>query len=285
MPSFWKSRPAFEKRCERCDSPIIIAKPSHLARARFCSTRCAYANRRETNPLRQKPCVVCGEKRTGRASRNDKTCSPKCGYEWRKSHTRTARQCRQCGTSYADTAKARVAYCSLKCYHASVAFQAKNAIVEVSCAECGGTVRRKATTVAKAKRSFCSRECAQRHLRGEIHHSYRGDKDPNRGAKWNRLADSIRHRDCYSCRRCGLCQNGNGRNGEKLSVDHVRPWRSFTDKALANHPDNLVALCRACHSYKTSVVEAAWLRGDVLGWKQWVASLHLQSAVKFGWSA
>lgn len=108
---------------------------------------------------------------------------------------------------------------------------------------------------------------------------FRGDKDPNRGANWNRLADAIRERDGYTCRRCGISECGTIRR-EKMSVDHVKPWRSFEDKALANHPDNLVSLCRKCHSRKTTVVERAWLRGDVLAWKQWVRSLHLKSAVK-----
>lgn len=208
----------------------------------------------------------------------NKTCSAKCGYELRKTTTRKPRTCQHCGAKYTATAVDRVKFCSRKCYIAAVGSRPKTRAVE--CAQCGALVQRPHAAIKRVQHSFCGDECRRKFHRGANHYAYRGDKDPNRGAKWNRLADSIRHRDSYSCRRCGLCQNGNGKNGEKLSVDHVRPWRSFENKDEANHPDNLVSLCRPCHSYKTTVVEAAWLRGDVIAWRQWVASLHLQSAAE-----
>jgi len=152
----------------------------------------------------------------------------------------------------------------------------------VECRQCGKSFRRTAAAVKRSVNVFCGMACFAAFNVGENHVLFRGDKDPNRGAKWNKLAATIRHRDAYTCRRCGKCEYG---LTEKLSVDHVRPWRSFDDKALANNPDNLVSLWRACHSHKTTVVEAAWLRGDVIAWKQWVVSLSLQSAVKFGWQA
>ena len=102
----------------------------------------------------------------------------------------------------------------------------------------------------------------------------KGDKDRKRGAGWKELAESIRERDGHKCRRCGEPE----RDGVTLAVDHIKPWRSFTDKTLANHPDNLVALCVSCHGAKTMTVELAWLKGDVLGWQRFVASLHLPSA-------
>jgi 5-methylcytosine-specific restriction endonuclease McrA len=141
---------------------------------------------------------------------------------------------------------------------------------------------RTVAAIKRVKHTFCSRECTRKFHVGENSPLYRGDKDPNRGAAWNKLAASIRERDNYCCRRCGLCEWG---QPDKLSVDHIRPWRSFKDKTEANHPDNLAALCRVCHSYKTTVIEKAWLRGDVIAWKQWVASLNLPSAARFGWPA
>lgn len=150
-------------------------------------------------------------------------------------------------------------------------------MLTVQCAQCGNGFKRTAGAVKRAKRSFCSKACGYAFNVGENSPMFRGDKDPNRGAAWNRIAESIRVRDGHKCKRCEKPQGK-----EKLSVDHVRPWRTFKDKELANHPDNLVSLCRRCHSYKTTTIERAWLRGDRIAWLQWVRSLSLPSAA-VGW--
>jgi 5-methylcytosine-specific restriction endonuclease McrA len=100
---------------------------------------------------------------------------------------------------------------------------------------------------------------------------YRGNADPNRGGEWRRLAEQIRTRDRHTCQRCGTTQLTNGR---KLDVDHIRPWRSFTDKRQANDPTNLISLCKRCHRHKTATIERQWLKGDRL------AMLQYEKAVK-----
>jgi len=114
---------------------------------------------------------------------------------------------------------------------------------------------------------------------GEQSPMYRGGSDPNRGKAWLKLAAAIRNRDFHTCRRCGIAPCGL-KKLELMSVDHVYPWRSFADKKAANDPTNLVTLCRSCHGYKTTVVERALLKGDMVTFRQWVRSLHLKSAVK-----
>lgn len=198
---------------------------------------------------------------------------PKRAYVKNRTHV-----CAHCGVEFKRHGRIPRKFCSVKCYRSIV--QARPAFVEVACAKCGVKFHRTRAAVARVKNVFCSSKCSGEFNSGLNHPHFRGNSDPGRGAKWNRLKDEIRKRDNYTCRRCGRCEYG---CLKKLSIDHVRPWRSFDDKALANHPDNLVALCGSCHSFKTTVIEAAWLRGDVLAWKQWVASLHMESAVKFGW--
>ena len=265
------------KACKGCGTALRRRKPSHLARAQYCSARCAYETRRKAGLAKQKPCVICGT--VAKKPSGAKTCSAACGYEYRKRHTRSARKCLHCGLETTATNGIHIKYCSIRCYNA--VRNKRPRFVPVQCRQCGASVKRTVAAIKRTKNTFCSRQCSATFHRGENSPLYRGDKDPNRGAAWNKLAQSIRVRDNYACRRCGLCETG---NGQKLSVDHVRPWRSFEDKTLANHPDNLVSLCRPCHSFKTSTVEAAWLRGDVIAWRQFVASLHLP-AVKFGWMA
>lgn len=254
-------------------------KPSRALKSKYCGLSCHYAAVRAAHVRRDQACVVCSNLFHAK-SKTQPTCSQKCGGELRKSKLRRQRKCNHCGVNYWPGMTTRTKYCSRKCLNAEVG--KRPAFIESSCAECGTKFKRTAAALKRTRNSFCSPACVARFNRGANHVHFRGDKDPNRGAAWNRLAQSIRVRDGYTCRRCGRCESG---NGQKLSVDHIRPWRTFKDKAAANHPDNLAALCRGCHSHKTIVVESAWLRGDVLAWKQWVASLHLQSAVKFGWSA
>lgn len=190
---------------------------------------------------------------------------------------RKPRVCTQCGESYLPAYGEHVyrtgKWCSRKCYYATVG--RRPAFVQATCMQCHKAFRRTIAALKRVRHAFCSRACVAAFHTGEQSPMFRGDKDPNRGAAWNRRAEQARARDGHRCRRCGVTQ---AENRQKLSVDHVRPWRSFEDKELANHPDNLVSLCRSCHSYKTTTVEHAWLRGDVLAWRQWVRSLSLPSA-------
>jgi len=124
---------------------------------------------------------------------------------------------------------------------------------------------------------FCGDTCRRAFAVGVNSPAWRGGSDPNRGAQWLKIAVLARDRDGHCCRRCGKTEAENGR---RLDVDHIRPWRSFTDEREANQLSNLASLCSACHRRKTNVVERAWLRGDVIGFQQFEQSLKLDSAVK-----
>lgn len=222
---------------------------------------------------RLEECPVCkGPMR--RTAPHQRTCSRACGYTFRKLRTRKQKACKHCGAMFWPN-KSLVRVCSRKCYRAVVGV--RPAFVQATCSLCGKSFRRSRAALKRVERAFCSRECQHGFYQGERSPLFRGDKDPNRGANWNRLAAAIRERDSYSCRRCRTCESG---DKTKLSVDHVRPWRSFEDKGEANHPDNLVSLCRRCHSHKTSHVERAWLKGDVIAFQQWVRSLGIEEAAK-----
>lgn len=67
--------------------------------------------------------------------------------------------------------------------------------------------------------------------------------DPNAyGPDWPRLRAAIRARDGYRCQVCGAPETGRAHH-----VHHIRPFRTFADRQAANHPDNLITLCPACH--------------------------------------
>jgi endogenous inhibitor of DNA gyrase (YacG/DUF329 family) len=221
-------------------------------------------------------CPVCNKAITAQAA-TQQTCSAKCGYAHRKLKGRSPSKCRVCGaTFFGSGIRLPRKFCTRRCYN--VYRDSQPTVMATACTMCGVTIRRKRCLLKRAKRPFCSKDCQTAFFVGDKSPMFRGDKDPNRGAQWNRLAEEIRSDHGYACKRCGKTQAD---NGQKLSVDHIRPWRSFEDKTLANEKTNLVPLCRKCHSYKTARVERLWLLGDVLAWRAWVRSLTMTTAATF----
>ena len=64
-----------------------------------------------------------------------------------------------------------------------------------------------------------------------------------RGPRWHALRMAVLERDGYRCSSCGA----RGR----LEVDHIKPVRLAPK--LSHDPDNLQALCPACHTRKTRI--------------------------------
>jgi hypothetical protein len=120
--------------------------------------------------------------------------------------------------------------------------------------------------------AFCSHKCFSDFSVGTNHPQWRGSNTDGRGRGWKRLAEEIRKRDGYQCQRCGKTQAD---NKYRLSVDHIRPWRSFTSETEANDPSNLTSLCRSCHTHKTVVAERQWLKGDVLAMNAYERAVKL----------
>lgn len=108
---------------------------------------------------------------------------------------------------------------------------------------------------------------------------FRGGRDRDRGRGWAKRAEKIRARDLYRCQRCGKSEE---ENGQKLSVDHIIPWRVFEDKDAANVDANLTSLCKSCHSHKTSRAEQRWLRGDRHDFSGYVRAIRLLDAQEPG---
>lgn len=162
-------------------------------------------------------------------------------------------------------------YCSKKC---RLDFEYARRRVHSVCGHCGKEFTRDVAFLRRVQRaggvSFCSRECTAAYHVGEKSPAWRGGSDPNRGQGWLKRAEEARARDGYKCRRCGKTQE---ENKQRLSVDHIRPWREFEDAAEANALDNLASLCRKCHSWKTTTLEKKWLRGDYLAlqeYRRWI---------------
>lgn len=258
------------KFCEKPLSPHVEKKNGipYYGRNRgagFCSLSCWYEYTKSTKKRQKRRiCRVCGKDFFS----NLKTCSKPCGYAFRKMTTvRISLICLECSASFiGQTRKAK--FCSNLCR-----ITYNRAMIEKECLICSKKFKRTWGAIKRTTKSYCSTSCAKEGSRGEQHYNWRGGHDPNRGPSWIRLAATIRERDNFKCRRCRKTQK---ENGQKLSVDHIFPWRMFANKEEANNPNNLVALCRSCHAWKTISAEAPMLRGDNINFEQYRKAISLE---------
>lgn len=261
------------RACQQCGAAITGKKPSKLRGRRYCSLRCTYAHVRAQRAKR--PCPVCGNPI---GSSPNQTCSRQCGYAYRKNKTRTAKRCSGCGKEFwpfpSRLSLGGGRFCSLLCYN-SVRGK-RPAFLKIACAQCGQSFRRNRVALARKRTTAacCSVECSRQYFQGPRSSAYRPGEGRQYIRGWGKLAEQVRQRDGHCCQRC---RKPESENGAKLSVDHILPWRVFSEdeKHLANDPKNLASLCRSCHSWKTSRAESRWLRGDVLDFKAYEKALAL----------
>lgn len=262
-------RESAQLTCKRCGKSLQ-GKLSHQKKRSFCSNACASTGRKYPNRKKTyKPCAVCAKPfcKWGQT-----VCSAACGYVRLKLKTRAPLKCDHCQKEYWSLWRGRLKFCSGKCYHASRSH--RPAFLSLECAQCGVSFRRTAAAVkrSKSKAATCSLKCRSKYFRGTNNALFRGKRSGWRGVGWAEIAAAIRTRDCHKCRMCGKDQS---ENGEPLSVDHILPWRSFEDKAIANAEGNLVSLCRPCHQRKTTTIERKWLRGDRMGFMAYLNQIGM----------
>ncbi len=258
-PNTWRKR-RIEKRCKHCGRSFVPAGAARIGHPlNLCSRKCYYAAR-ALRPVYTGPCMVCGRpcpERDARGVRRigrQKMCSLACAI---KSLRKTV-NCVRCGQAFVTGRLRRRKYCSIGCYRQSIVDGGteRGTWVKRPCLFCGAIVKRRRHWVRK--RIFCNPLCAGRYSTGERSTNWRGGASLRRGSSWRRQSALARERDGLCCRRCGKSQAD---NGQKLSVDHVRPWRDCEHEAEANDLRNLISLCRSCHAKKAKL-ERAWLQGD-----------------------
>ena len=250
------------KSCHVCGDDLPVVRWRDAIRRRQCA-KCqraaaiikARAKSADLRRIKKVPCPCCQREMPA----NRRTCSRACWAHERKLRLRCPRPCQVCGVEFFPGGRQPVKFCSQKCYCAYIKQRAGEAILRITCPNCGKQFRRHKSQL-RGKIAICGSQCRE-YFSGKNSAVWRGGSDPNRGAGWVKLAESIRLRDGHCCRRCGKTQEA---NRQRLSVDHIRPWREFDDAAEANQPGNLVSLCRVCHSVKTHVYERKWLKGDGL---------------------
>jgi 5-methylcytosine-specific restriction endonuclease McrA len=236
---------------------------------------------------RIRPCKVCGAPVTDR-KRTVRYCSPKCWYSTQRYATQIPlkfghrkggpKNCKTCGKEYWPSPSQRRKYCSFKC-----SIELSRRQIALECTNCGKDFSRGRALVTRVKEAYCSQECAWTYKRGENAPSWRGGQPKRyRGPDWRAVSEAARSRDGYKCQVCGKPQQ----KGQKLSVDHIIPYRIVKENVLIN----LISICRApCHCVKTQVAERAFLRGDMLGFLQGLRQAswpmeRVQAAISY-WAA
>lgn len=272
------------RNCRLCGRPCM-SRDSKV----YCSRKCAFAMThrlaKQRQALRRTRCVRCGTlsggDNRGRV-RATKYCSRACECAARKERSlhrreRHTRACPQCLTRFIPRQNGGGAWrkcCSLRC---AAEFRRKDKFVELPCSACGAICRKVASQVKRCKRIACSLECWRAVRRGANHPLFRAESilDPKRRkatGRWKRVSAAARERDGHACLRCRRVREPHQR---RFPVDHIIPWRTFEDKALADDLSNLATLCPTCHSWKTNTVEAQYLKGDVLGMVQYRLAISL----------
>jgi hypothetical protein len=77
-------------------------------------------------------------------------------------------------------------------------------------------------------------------MSGENSPTWKGGYEDYRGPNWKRQRKLALERDGFCCQKCGAI--------EPLQVHHIRPYQTFDNYLEANELNNLVTLCKTCHT-------------------------------------
>lgn len=123
--------------------------------------------------------------------------------------------------------------------------------IELECRQCGKVFSTKESHATRRK--FCSKECMAKwqsesgEMSGQNNFNYKGGYKRYYGSDWRPQRRKARKRDNYTCQRCGITEV---EMGHALDVHHIIPFRIFGIERYreANHLDNLISLCKTCHT-------------------------------------
>ena len=246
--------------CEICSQPFTPQWTSlRRGNARFCSMACRgkwmTQSKSGQNSVHWNStehfCETCGKSFLVNASygqsKNARFCSRQC----RK--TGSIIKCLNCGKENyfeRNTINAgKGKFCNMTCYAqwqsvnrcAENNFRWGGGQVERNCKQCNTVFRVDPCEVKHGRGIFCSKMChdqwRSQNVIVEKSPSWIGGKGGYPSGWSNNLKNEIRKRDFHLCVSCGAPEAR-----EKHHVHHIDYEKSNLD------PDNLVSLCRQCHS-------------------------------------
>lgn len=234
--------------------PICDKHFSGKKRNTYCSRACK--GKASQNRI-TKECRQCGKSFEISLSKNPRKhyCCAQCGYEFRQDRVEIV--CQNCQKSftvqrwYAENGRI---HCTKKC-----ADEALRNRVTCTCDTCGNEFERTPSQIEGKENVYCSVECSsigQRVSWTDEQLRQMRNHDIPYGHYWREIANRIRERDDYTCQLCGLRQTS-----PALHVHHKKPLSTFllSELEIADHPDNLIALCPSCHKkveYNPSLISS-----------------------------
>jgi hypothetical protein len=158
------------------------------------------------------------------------------------------KECEECGEVFESYSYRNRKFCSRKClgkYTTGEGADNQNwkPDIVLSCEMCGEDFEVPPKRQEEAR--FCSYNCANewksKEYKGENHHRWKDSVDRlYYGRKWEDIRENVIERDNSKCQACG--------SGDDISIHHITPFRDFDDIEKANSMENLISLCRSCHT-------------------------------------
>ena len=119
----------------------------------------------------------------------------------------------------------------------------------VECEFCNNKKWQSPSELENKDRYFCSTSCLARwrsvKYRGEGNPFWKGGYNLDYSGEWWAVKKKALQRDNYTCQICGATKSSDGRN---CDVHHKTPIREFENSEDAHYLENLIVLCRSCHS-------------------------------------
>lgn len=249
--------------CPTCGKDFVTDK----RRSIHCSRHCSASDHRSWNKGRtiKHICPTCGKEYIAGHNRSI-YCSRRCSVlsrpAWNKGLTGlpasrpkngTDKVCALCGaTFYAPNSNSTAQYCSRQCY--AKARYGESHLIAKPCVICGTPF----STYPSARKTTCSAACSHERKRlsllGEKSHLWRGGKTAPYHKDWHEQRRLALERDGYRCALCG--------STDRIGVHHIIPHRYSHSHDL----DNLVTLCRSCHSRQELKVNKESANGLLARW-------------------
>ncbi len=177
--------------------------------------------------------------------------------------------CLYCGKAFYKPASAQDRkYCSENCYY--MARWGGSRMLNKVCTICGSQFH--VTLCQDADKVTCSAACsrsAKRHrLEGEKSPLWRGGRTRPYCKEWHYYRQFALERDNY---QCALCHST-----DRIQVHHITPYRYSQNHDL----DNLITLCRRCHSKEEIKVSKETAAGLKCRWtnQKAIAVVRMQAA-------
>lgn len=201
---------------------------------------------RKTNEIRI--CQNCGDEfhphYLTRNMKPQRFCSNKCYLHNRWGEPRL-NFCPVCGKPATSTGGKNQIYCSLPCRYIGRKGKKnpkRSNRITKQCAWCGNDVTRPASDF-HAEKTFCNYDCMaewqSEFSQAENHPRWKGGPPRSYGIGWKKARQTAMDKAQNLCEKC--------KRKKPKHIHHKLPIRYFDKLKDAHSPENLIALCTACH--------------------------------------